>query len=103
MTVSDTRTEADDRSGDTLAARITDAGHTVAERAIVKDDQATIIAQRSEEHTSELQSHVRISYAVFCLKKKKTKTKKIQSIKQINSTTASRYMYQRYDGRRTMG
>ena len=25
---------------------------------------------RSEEHTSELQSHVRISYAVFCLKKK---------------------------------
>ena len=30
--------------------------------------------QRSEEHTSELQSHVRISYAVFCLKKKKTTT-----------------------------
>ena len=31
---------------------------------------------RSEEHTSELQSHVRISYAVFCLKKKKNKNKK---------------------------
>src|SRR3546814_1068011 len=30
-------------------------------------------AQRSEEHTSELQSLMRISYAVFCLKKKKTK------------------------------
>src|SRR3546814_3148392 len=29
---------------------------------------------RSEEHTSELQSLMRISYAVFCLKKKKTKT-----------------------------
>src|SRR3546814_7462981 len=29
------------------------------------------IAQRSEEHTSELQSLMRISYAVFCLKKKK--------------------------------
>src|SRR3546814_2730963 len=29
---------------------------------------------RSEEHTSELQSIMRISYAVFCLKKKKTKT-----------------------------
>src|SRR3546814_967595 len=28
-------------------------------------------AQRSEEHTSELQSLMRISYAVFCLKKKK--------------------------------
>src|SRR3546814_6546673 len=30
---------------------------------------------RSEEHTSELQSLMRISYAVFCLKKKKHKTK----------------------------
>src|SRR3546814_5724203 len=29
-----------------------------------------IVAQRSEEHTSELQSLMRISYAVFCLKKK---------------------------------
>src|SRR3546814_2351002 len=31
-------------------------------------------AQRSEEHTSELQSLMRISYAVFCLKKKKNRT-----------------------------
>src|SRR3546814_2230128 len=31
-------------------------------------------AMRSEEHTSELQSLMRISYAVFCLKKKKIKT-----------------------------
>src|SRR3546814_10528843 len=31
------------------------------------------LCQRSEEHTSELQSLMRISYAVFCLKKKKTK------------------------------
>src|SRR3546814_2718848 len=31
--------------------------------------------QRSEEHTSELQSLMRISYAVFCLKKKKNNTK----------------------------
>src|SRR3546814_4413884 len=30
-------------------------------------------AERSEEHTSELQSLMRISYAVFCLKKKKNK------------------------------
>src|SRR3546814_4857932 len=30
--------------------------------------------QRSEEHTSELQSLMRLSYAVFCLKKKNTKT-----------------------------
>src|SRR3546814_2583568 len=33
------------------------------------------IAERSEEHTSELQSLMRISYAVFCLKKKKIKYK----------------------------
>src|SRR3546814_5312395 len=32
------------------------------------------IARRSEEHTSELQSLMRISYAVFCLNKKKKKT-----------------------------
>src|SRR3546814_4938438 len=37
-------------------------------------------ARRSEEHTSELQSLMRISYAVFCLKKKK-KTKQIKKIK----------------------
>src|SRR3546814_8692583 len=36
---------------------------------------------RSEEHTSELQSLMRISYAVFCLKKKHTK--------QINNNTSS--------------
>src|SRR3546814_1371979 len=34
---------------------------------------ATIIFARSEEHTSELQSLMRISYAVFCLKKKNKK------------------------------
>src|SRR3546814_5512037 len=33
-------------------------------------------APRSEEHTSELQSLMRISYAVFCLKKKNSKPKK---------------------------
>src|SRR3546814_5265033 len=33
-----------------------------------------VLAQRSEEHTSELQSLMRISYAVFCLKKKKNIT-----------------------------
>src|SRR3546814_6978643 len=34
-----------------------------------------VLGSRSEEHTSELQSLMRISYAVFCLKKKKTHTK----------------------------
>src|SRR3546814_8083072 len=40
------------------------------------------IVDRSEEHTSELQSLMRISYAVFCLKKKKhTKNTQITNIK----------------------
>src|SRR3546814_6850927 len=37
---------------------------------------AIIISPRSEEHTSELQSLMRISYAVFCLKKKIQKINK---------------------------
>ena len=45
MTVSDTRTFADDKSGDTLAARIADAGHILAARVIVTDDQTKIAAQ----------------------------------------------------------
>src|SRR3546814_3871742 len=40
--------------------------------AVVRDGQAWVRA-RSEEHTSELQSLMRISYAVFCLKKKTNK------------------------------
>src|SRR3546814_4250161 len=38
---------------------------------------------RSEEHTSELQSLMRISYAVFCLKKKKNKQSQKQNIYTI--------------------
>ena len=45
LTVSDTRTEADDRSGDTLVERLTAAGHTLAARAIVKDDADAIEAK----------------------------------------------------------
>ncbi|WP_421591816.1 molybdenum cofactor biosynthesis protein B [Shinella sp. M27] len=45
LTVSDTRILADDRSGDTLVARIAEAGHRLAARAIVKDDVAAIRAQ----------------------------------------------------------
>src|SRR3546814_5208421 len=40
----------------------------LGEGGLVADDLAA--AERSEEHTSELQSLMRISYAVFCLKKK---------------------------------
>jgi molybdenum cofactor biosynthesis protein B len=45
MTVSDTRTEADDRSGQTLIGRLTEAGHVLAARAIVRDDIEAIVAQ----------------------------------------------------------
>src|SRR3546814_4106311 len=57
------------RSGDYAASLqsldkiISGEGADIADRVVV---------MRSEEHTSELQSLMRISYAVFCLKKKKT-------------------------------
>src|SRR3546814_1927961 len=69
------RDAARDRRLRALAASVrADAAHglgpgearaRVAHRALGRD------ARRSEEHTSELQSLMRISYAVFCLKKKK--------------------------------
>src|SRR6186713_3758661 len=49
--------------------RVVDALHLV----VAADDR--VVAVRSEEHTSELQSHSGISYAVFCLKKKKKNKK----------------------------
>lgn len=45
LTVSDTRGLAEDRSGDTLVSRIEAAGHTVAERMILRDDADAIVAQ----------------------------------------------------------
>src|SRR3546814_9130527 len=42
-------------------------------------------AHRSEEHTSELQSLMRISYAVFCLKKKKQTNDSIQTLHSTHS------------------
>src|SRR3546814_2821651 len=44
--------------------------------AILSDPARAFDLRRSEEHTSELQSLMRISYAVFCLKKKKHKNNK---------------------------
>ena len=42
LTVSDTRSLADDKSGDTLVGRIEEAGHRLVARAIVKDNKAAI-------------------------------------------------------------
>src|SRR3546814_5777871 len=76
---------------DGLKARLTAAGYRLHDRLVncisygVPQDRRRILLigvrgespdsvfpwERSEEHTSELQSLMRISYAVFCLKKKK--------------------------------
>lgn len=45
LTVSDTRTLAEDRSGDTLVERLTGAGHLLAARTILPDERAAIAAQ----------------------------------------------------------
>jgi molybdenum cofactor biosynthesis protein B len=45
LTVSDTRDEGNDTSGDLLAERITSAGHRIADRAILRDDTALITAR----------------------------------------------------------
>src|SRR3546814_3676321 len=49
--------------------------HNPASRIAYNIDAELAQELRSEEHTSELQSLMRISYAVFCLKKKKLKLK----------------------------
>src|SRR3546814_5193763 len=75
-----------DRHGDELA--IAEQRHAgFLERGVIggrariafgdRPEADEVARKRSEEHTSELQSLMRISYAVFCLKKKKSrKTKK---------------------------
>src|SRR3546814_7712070 len=61
-------------------------------------------ARRSEEHTSELQSLMRISYAVFCLKKKKNKTtNRTTTIQHTNRQLTHRIKQNtRYRYRRTL-
>src|SRR3546814_974707 len=51
-------------------------------------------ARRSEEHTSELQSLMRISYAVFCLKKKKKQNKK-NTLTTQNTNVAKKHIPQK--------
>src|SRR3546814_10772091 len=63
------------RHGVDLADRITKQGH-----GFVEDGASDNL--RSEEHTSELQSLMRISYAVFCLKKKKRNENRHRQHKQ---------------------
>src|SRR3546814_2684246 len=69
------------RSGTAASARFLPAG----KRNFIASDES---CPRSEEHTSELQSLMRISYAVFCLKKKKTYCRH-----QTCTTTTTYYYY----------
>src|SRR3546814_4609817 len=48
----------------------------IRRRKVPKEENLAAVARRSEEHTSELQSLMRISYAVFCLKNKTNKLPK---------------------------
>src|SRR3546814_7589961 len=59
----------DENDAETLARK---AMAVAADICVYTNDKLTIETLRSEEHTSELQSLMRISYAVFCLKKNKT-------------------------------
>src|SRR3546814_5853645 len=65
-----------------------------ADRIEVQDRADRVVVsgnvERSEEHTSELQSLMRISYAVFCLKKKITHYKKDSTITTIVQSYNSR-------------
>src|SRR3546814_8335704 len=63
-------------------------------RTSAEIDNASSRMKRSEEHTSELQSLMRISYAVFCLKKKNKQTTqqrtKIHIVSKTNHTQATK-------------
>src|SRR3546814_5753437 len=63
-----------EHGGHVAAGDTGDASYNHVGTAGARDRQGR--GRRSEEHTSELQSLMRISYAVFCLKKKNKKTKR---------------------------
>src|SRR3546814_10409129 len=54
-----------------------------ATQAILPASMTSVARRRSEEHTSELQSLMRISYAVFCLQKKKYITTQMHSYQYL--------------------
>src|SRR3546814_375924 len=74
-------------------------GYKVAQVSYPKEEPRHVASspgkeERSEEHTSELQSLMRISYAVFCLKKKKTN--KYGTKKKYITTPVINYVYSIY-------
>src|SRR3546814_5305234 len=86
-------------AGAGAAAVPENAGHTVIasgvhQRRPWRDvvDRPFFAVCRSEEHTSELQSLMRISYAVFCLKKKKNNKYTINYITNKTTDTKPKHM-----------
>src|SRR3546814_7084546 len=67
------RQQQEGTDGGEVAYNLLRAGVAQAMPHLENAEGAALHAWRSEEHTSELQSLMRISYAVFCLKKKNTK------------------------------
>src|SRR3546814_3079720 len=75
-------------------ARIDRLEVLVAEAPAFESLRPEILDDRSEEHTSELQSLMRISYAVFCLKKKSSRINtRYQQLHQIPQVTIRRAHY----------
>src|SRR3546814_4514096 len=74
-----------------LVGHVDQIGGATEPRVVDHDVEPAVLRdRRSEEHTSELQSLMRISYAVFCLKKKKINTKtEDQSRTENNERIAS--------------
>src|SRR3546814_2878933 len=68
---------------------ILQSGKVIARLVTIPEGMPSILVyeklMRSEEHTSELQSLMRISYAVFCLKKKKIKNKNTNGNIQVTT------------------
>src|SRR3546814_10086677 len=73
------------RSSSIMIAATNSAGK--ASRPMMDATKMPHTEQRSEEHTSELQSLMRISYAVFCLKKKTKKQRTRQKHNKTNTHT----------------
>src|SRR3546814_1386918 len=71
---------AGDREGEREVRRAEHRDGAERDAALAQIGPVAVFGARSEEHTSELQSLMRNSYAVFCLKKKNKKKNKLECI-----------------------
>src|SRR3546814_8637925 len=77
------------------SARRAAAGAAMIAIFLNKLIRAILSRHRSEEHTSELQSLMRSSYAVFCLKKKKTTQNKTHTTRNVLPKSQINYRHRR--------